>query len=71
MKLMKNEWLYKCCNDDPIELLKYLDVETYESVGASVLASLLKEGFLKLDDGQSIRQHLSKANTETEGNLMV
>ncbi|XP_065848887.1 uncharacterized protein [Euphorbia lathyris] len=67
LKLMKNEWLSKCCNGDPIKLLKYLDVETYESVGASVLASLLKDGLLKLHDGQSIRQYLSKAHAENEG----
>ncbi|KAL6337998.1 hypothetical protein AAG906_007804 [Vitis piasezkii] len=33
LKLLKDEWLVKCCNGDPIELLKYLDVETYELVG--------------------------------------
>ncbi|WCJ25190.1 ARM repeat superfamily protein [Euphorbia peplus] len=67
LKLMKNEWLSKSCNDDPIKLLKYLDVETYESVGASVLDSLLKDGFLRLHDGQTIRQYLSMAPATNEG----
>ncbi|KAL6967092.1 hypothetical protein U1Q18_032897, partial [Sarracenia purpurea var. burkii] len=30
LKLLKDDWLVKCCNGDPIELLKYLDVEPYE-----------------------------------------
>ncbi|KAL6990247.1 hypothetical protein U1Q18_051104 [Sarracenia purpurea var. burkii] len=39
LKLLKDDWLVKCCNGDPIELLKYLDVETYESVGESGAAT--------------------------------
>ncbi|PHT31333.1 hypothetical protein CQW23_27670 [Capsicum baccatum] len=38
-RMLKNEWLTKCCNGDPLELLKYLDVETYESVGESAMES--------------------------------
>ncbi|XP_048230937.1 condensin complex subunit 3 isoform X2 [Ricinus communis] len=68
LKLMRDEWLFKCCNDDPIELLKYLDVETYESVGESVMAALLKDGLVKLCDGQSIHQYVSLAHAENEAN---
>ncbi|CAK7338996.1 unnamed protein product [Dovyalis caffra] len=58
LKLMRDEWLSKCCNDDPIELLKYLDVETYELVGESVMEALLKDGLIKLHGDQSIRQYI-------------
>ncbi|XP_037492105.1 condensin complex subunit 3 [Jatropha curcas] len=67
LKLMKDEWLSKCCNNDPVELLKYLDVETYESVGESVMAALLNDGLLKLHDDQSIRQYISLTQSENEG----
>ncbi|KAL2504459.1 ARM repeat superfamily protein [Abeliophyllum distichum] len=67
LKLMKDEWLLKCCNRDPIELLKFLDVETYESVGESVMATLLKEGLVSLQDGQGIRQFLASTSDATEG----
>ncbi|KAK4411778.1 Condensin complex subunit [Sesamum angolense] len=40
VKLLKDEWLEKCCNGDPVELLKFLDVETYESVGELVMTQL-------------------------------
>ncbi|GER47101.1 condensin complex subunit, partial [Striga asiatica] len=36
LRIMKDEWLEKCCNGDPIKLLKFLDVETYESVGSKL-----------------------------------
>ncbi|CAI9763484.1 unnamed protein product [Fraxinus pennsylvanica] len=66
LKLMKDEWLLQCCNRDPIELLKFLDVETYESVGESVMATLLKEGLVSLQDGQTIRQFLASTSDATE-----
>ncbi|KAK6127457.1 hypothetical protein DH2020_038806 [Rehmannia glutinosa] len=56
LRMMKDEWLDKCCSGDPIELLKFLDVETYELVGESVMATLLKAGLVKLQDGQTIRK---------------
>ncbi|KAK3039329.1 hypothetical protein RJ639_028729 [Escallonia herrerae] len=68
LKLMKDEWLMKCCNGDPLELLKYLDVETYELVGESVMGALLKAGSVKVQDGQSIKQFLASTNNTTEGN---
>ncbi|KAL9230904.1 hypothetical protein vseg_006195 [Gypsophila vaccaria] len=56
LKLLKDEWLSKSCNGDPIELLKYLDVETYESVGVSVMRALLEAGMVKLDGSQRMQQ---------------
>ncbi|XP_021775152.1 condensin complex subunit 3-like [Chenopodium quinoa] len=56
LKLMKDEWLSKNCNNNPIELLKYLDVETYESIGVSVMRALLDAGMGKPDGNQKIQQ---------------
>ncbi|KAF5769329.1 putative armadillo-like helical, nuclear condensin complex subunit 3 domain-containing protein [Helianthus annuus] len=67
IKLMKDEWLMKSCNGDPVELLKYLDVETYESIGVSVMDALLKAGLVKLHSGLSIKQFISSDNNTTEG----
>ncbi|KAM0021900.1 putative armadillo-like helical, nuclear condensin complex subunit 3 domain-containing protein [Helianthus debilis subsp. tardiflorus] len=67
IKLMKDEWLMKSCNGDPVELLKYLDVETYESIGVSVMDALLKAGLVKLHAGLSIKQFISSDNNTTEG----
>ena len=64
---MKDEWLVKCCNWDPIELLKYLDVETYELVGESVMEALLKAGAVQLQDDQSILQFIVATSNEIEG----
>ena len=64
---MKDEWLVKCCNGDPIELLKYLDVETYELVGESVMEVLLKAGAVQLQDDQSIQQFIVATSNEIEG----
>ncbi|KAF5747475.1 hypothetical protein HS088_TW05G00196 [Tripterygium wilfordii] len=58
LKLMKDEWFAKCCDEDPVKLLKYLDVETYEYVGESVMVTLLKAGLVKLHDSGSINQHI-------------
>ncbi|KAL8550153.1 hypothetical protein ACS0TY_008830 [Phlomoides rotata] len=55
-RMLKDEWLDKCCNGDPIELLKFLDVETYESIGEIVISTLLKAGLVTLQDGQTIRK---------------
>ncbi|KAB2612331.1 condensin complex subunit 3-like [Pyrus ussuriensis x Pyrus communis] len=67
LKLMKDEWLNKCCKGDPLELLKYLDVETYEMVGESVACALLKAGLIKLHHGESIRRYISSTNERIEG----
>ncbi|GLU10649.1 hypothetical protein SLE2022_274350 [Rubroshorea leprosula] len=67
LKLMIDQWLAKCCNGDPIELLKYLDVETYESVGESVMEALLKAGLVKLHEGESLQKYVLSAHDRTEG----
>lgn len=66
---MKNEWLAKCCNGDPVTFLKYLDVETYESVGESVMGSLLEAGSIQLNNGASIQQYILSTSEEAEGLL--
>ncbi|KAJ7964464.1 Condensin complex subunit 3 [Quillaja saponaria] len=70
LKLMKDEWLIKCCNGDPVQLLKYLDVETYELVGEAVMEALLKDGLVKLHNGASIQQHISSTTDRIEGSLI-
>ncbi|XP_051143880.1 uncharacterized protein LOC127260232 [Andrographis paniculata] len=67
MKLIKDEWLEKSCNGDPIQLLKFLDVETYESVGELVMTTLLKAGLVKLQNDQSIRKFFSSTGESAEG----
>lgn len=67
MKLMKDEWLDKSCNGDPIKLLKFLDVETYESVGELVIATLLKAGLVNLQNGQSIQMFGISSGESAEG----
>lgn len=57
----------KSCNGNPIELLKFLDVETYESIGVSVMEALLKSGLVKLHGGQTINQFISSNSNTTEG----
>lgn len=65
--MMKDEWLEKCCNGDPIELLKFLDVETYESVGEAVMSTLLKAGLVKLQDCQTLREFIAPGGDSAEG----
>ncbi|KAL0381089.1 UNVERIFIED_CONTAM: Condensin complex subunit [Sesamum angustifolium] len=67
VKLLKDEWLEKCCNGDPVELLKFLDVETYESVGELVMTTLLKAGLVKMQNGQTIRKFLISNVDSAEG----
>ncbi|CAA7401389.1 unnamed protein product [Spirodela intermedia] len=67
LKMLKEEWLMKCCDGDPITLLRYLDVETYESVGETVMEALLKEGAVQVQEGQSIRHFLSSTTNKNEG----
>ncbi|XP_042041530.1 condensin complex subunit 3-like isoform X2 [Salvia splendens] len=66
-RMMKDEWHEKCCNGDPIELLKFLDVETYESVGETVMSTLLKAGLVKLQDGQTLREFIAPGGDSAEG----
>lgn len=66
---MKNQWLSNSCQGDPIEFLKYLDVETYESVAESALEVLLSEGLIMPSDDKSIQQYISSADGEARGLL--
>lgn len=68
LKMLKDEWLVKHCGGDAITLLRLLDVETYESVGESVMGVLLMDGAVRVQDGQTIRQYFT-ANTEDNGKL--
>ncbi|OIW14158.1 hypothetical protein TanjilG_21298 [Lupinus angustifolius] len=69
-KLLKDEWLVKCSNGNPLELLKYLDVETYESVGESVMEALLEADLVKLQSGASIQQYISSNGDTIEGDSL-
>ncbi|KAF4360975.1 hypothetical protein F8388_016784, partial [Cannabis sativa] len=67
IRMMTDEWLNKCCNGNPVQFLKYLDVETYETVGESVMQVLLEAGLIQLHDTESIQQYISSHNeTSTE-----
>ncbi|PIA35919.1 hypothetical protein AQUCO_03400070v1 [Aquilegia coerulea] len=65
LKLMKDNWLVKCCKNDPVVLLHFLDVETYESVGEAVMASLLKDGMVEVREDKSIRQFIESSRRDT------
>ncbi|KAF3331541.1 condensin complex subunit 3 [Carex littledalei] len=62
LRMLKEEWLMKCCGGDPVALLKYLDVETYESVGEAVMEAFLNDGVVHIQEGQSIREYISSEN---------
>lgn len=64
---MTDEWLNKCCHGNPVELLKYLDVETYERVGEYVMGALLGDSLLKLHDDESIQHYILTSSGGTEG----
>ncbi|KAL5702870.1 hypothetical protein ACHQM5_028034 [Ranunculus cassubicifolius] len=70
LKLMKDEWLVKCCNGDPLKLLHLLDVETYESVGETVMESLLKDETVDVREDQSIRHFFESNRDANEGQNM-
>ncbi|XP_020271254.1 condensin complex subunit 3-like [Asparagus officinalis] len=59
LRMLKDEWLMKCCGGDPIALLRFLDVETYEIVGETIMEVILKDGVARVQEGQSIRQYLA------------
>ncbi|KAF0903653.1 hypothetical protein E2562_028356 [Oryza meyeriana var. granulata] len=63
LKMLKDEWLMKYCSGDIITFLRFLDVETYEEVGETVMGVLMKDGSVRVQDGQTIRQYFT-ANTE-------
>ncbi|KAF8378590.1 hypothetical protein HHK36_029938 [Tetracentron sinense] len=70
LKLMKDEWLTKYCHGEPVALLKFLDVETYELVGEAVMGALLKARMVKMQDGQSIRHFVVSSCDKTEGQFI-
>lgn len=63
LKLMRDEWLTKCCSGDPLELLQYLDVETYDLVGESVMETLLEAGLVQIQGGKGIEWMYSEGGT--------
>lgn len=68
--MLKDEWLIKCCGGDPVALLRFLDVETYESVGETVMETLLNDGMVRVQEGQSIRRYLTSSN-KSEGKCLL
>ncbi|KAG7032735.1 Condensin complex subunit 3, partial [Cucurbita argyrosperma subsp. argyrosperma] len=70
LKLMSDEWLNKCCHGNPVELLKYLDVETYERVGESVMGALLGVRLLKLHGDESIQHYILTSSSGIEGDSL-
>ena len=64
---MTDDWLTKCCNGNPVEFLKYLDVETYELVGESVMMALLEVDIIQVRDCESIQQYISSHTESSEG----
>ncbi|THU47350.1 hypothetical protein C4D60_Mb09t14560 [Musa balbisiana] len=67
MKMLKDEWLAKCCSGDLIALMRFLDVETYESVGEAIMEALFKDGTIILKEYQSPRQFFASNCENTEG----
>ncbi|MCO5614540.1 hypothetical protein L7F22_068823 [Adiantum nelumboides] len=67
LKMLKDVWLAKCCQADAVALLKYLDVETNESVGESVMLALLKADALSPQDDQGLQKFWVNSAAETEG----
>lgn len=58
LKLLKDQWFVNCCKGDLQELLKYLDVETYELVGESVVQALLKAGVVRLHEVEGMQKYI-------------
>jgi condensin complex subunit 3 len=64
LKMLRDVWLVKCCQGDPILLLKYLDVETNESVGESVMLALLNADMVKIHSEHGLKKFIPEANAE-------
>lgn len=64
---MLKTWLTRDCEGDVIALLRYLDVETNEKVGESVLKELQKQGLIKVNEGEGLRQFLLPLTGESTG----
>ncbi|KAL8127550.1 hypothetical protein AgCh_014454 [Apium graveolens] len=67
LALIKDEWLMKSCSGDPIVLLRYLDVETYELVGESVMEALLHAGLGNVQESGSLKQYNLSTRDDSEG----
>lgn len=67
LALIKDEWLTKSCNGDPIVLLRYLDVETYELVGESVMEALFHAGLVIVQESESLKQFNLFTSDDSEG----
>lgn len=57
----------KSCSGDPIVLLRYLDVETYELVGESVMEALLHAGLGNIQKNGSLTQFNLLTRNDSEG----
>ncbi|KAJ8428900.1 hypothetical protein Cgig2_024969 [Carnegiea gigantea] len=68
LKLMKDEWLSRCCDGNCVKLLKYLDVETYESVGISIMTALLEAEMIAMDGSQRIKKFKESSCAEDGDN---
>ncbi|KAL2651267.1 hypothetical protein R1flu_019395 [Riccia fluitans] len=63
VEMLKSVWLEKDCNGDIVTLLRYLDVETHEKVGESVMLELLRQGLdIKTSCIGGLRQFLPSEN---------
>ncbi|ERM95845.1 condensin complex subunit 3 [Amborella trichopoda] len=68
LKMLKDSWLTNSSHGDPINLLKFLDVETYELVGEAVMEELLKTGMVPFQDGLCIDQFVIPVQVTNNGN---
>ncbi|KAI5062946.1 hypothetical protein GOP47_0021493 [Adiantum capillus-veneris] len=66
LRMLKDVWLVKCCQGDAVALLKYLDVETNESVGESVMLALLTADALTPQNGQGLQKFVANTAVESE-----
>ncbi|XP_024527782.1 condensin complex subunit 3 isoform X2 [Selaginella moellendorffii] len=66
--MLKDGWLTRDCQKDPLILLKLLDVETNEKAGELVMQQLLTEDCMGVDNSQSLRDYLDHDGTN-EGKI--
>jgi condensin complex subunit 3 len=63
-KLLES-WLSKDCDDDPLILLRYLDVETHEKVGETVMLELLEKGKVRFSE-MGLRRFLDTPDSQQQ-----
>ncbi|CAM6100840.1 unnamed protein product [Calypogeia fissa] len=56
-------WLREDCESDPLKLLRFLDVETYEKVGEMAITELLTENLIEFN-GTGLRKFLDTSGNE-------